>query len=168
MEILLTISAKENFHAERQTKVFSLFLLVVMTGTVLGCGFGCSRTPEKQHTENATNSARELEKLSGLKFPASARILSAIGEDARDGTKYKRWIVLSAERPMLAGSVIEGDNYKIFIETLKEAVPDENIGRPKGDRYQFSNWKNERGGWQAAVIETDKGFYLNLENIVLD
>ncbi len=110
----------------------------------------------------------DLEKLSGLKLPASARILSAVDESGHDGTKYKRWIVASAERPKLLGEIIDSDNSKTFFDTLKEAMPNEDFGKSLGDKYQFSDWRNEQGGWQAATIETDKGFYLNLENIALD
>ena len=115
-----------------------------------------------------TDSINDLEKLSGLKLPAAARVLSATGEGGHDGTKYKRWIILSPERPALAGTTVDGDNNQVFIKTLKEAVPNEVIGNPTGDKYMFSDWKNEQGQWQGAVVETDKGFYLSLENIVLD
>lgn len=110
----------------------------------------------------------DLEKLSGLKLPASAKVLSATGEGGHDGTKFKKWIVVSSEQPVLLGTVIDGDDNQTFLETLKEAIPNENIGNPVGDKYQFSDWKNEQGQWQAAFVETDKGFYLNLENINLD
>lgn len=110
----------------------------------------------------------DLEKLSGLKLPASAKILSATGEGGHDGTKYKKWIVASPERPTLFGTTIDGDDNKTFLETLREAMPDEDFGKPVGDKYQFSDWRNEQGQWQAATIETDKGFYLSLENIALD
>ena len=148
-------------------KIVGLFILVTVTGVVLSCGVGGSKlsTPS---VENMTDNTSDLEKLSGLKMPASARILSAINEGGHDGTKYKRWIILSAERPRLAGTIIEGDDNTTFVETLKEAMPNESIGKPVSSKYQFSDWKNEQGGWQAAAVETDKGFYLNLENIVLN
>ncbi|HLM59833.1 MAG TPA: hypothetical protein VK308_03410, partial [Pyrinomonadaceae bacterium] len=71
-------------------------------------------------------------------------------------------------RPMLLGAAIDGDDNRTFFETLKETMPGEDFGKPVGDKYQFSDWSNEQGQWQAATIETDKGFYLSLENIVLD
>ena len=149
-------------------KIFGLLFLVVVTGFLLSCSVGCNSKASVQNVKNMTDNTSDVEKLSGLKLPASARILSATSEGGHDGTKYKRWIILSAERPMLAGTIIDGDDNKTFIETLKEAMPNETIGKPVGSKYQFSDWKNDKGSWQAAAVETDKGFYLNLENIILD
>jgi hypothetical protein len=59
----------------------------------------------------------DLEKTSGLKLPGSAKILSAVSEGGHDGTKFKKWVVASSERP--TGAVIDSDGNKTFIETLK-------------------------------------------------
>ena len=79
------------------------------------------------------------EKLSSLKLSASAHILSAIGEGGHDGTKRKRWIILSPECPALAGMKIEGDDNQVFIKTLKESMLNEEIGKPLVTTYQFSD-----------------------------
>ena len=149
-------------------KIVGLFFLVAVTAILLSCSASCNSKVSMQNVKNMTYNTSDLEKLSGLKLPASAKVLSATGEGGHDGTKYKRWIILSSERPTLAGTTIDGDDNQTFIKTLKEAMPNESIGKPIGDKYQFSDWKNEQGGWQAATVETDKGFYMSLENIVLD
>jgi len=147
--------------------VGSLFLVALLV-IGLSCNNSCSSKVSMQNEENLTKNMNDLEKLSGLKLPASAKVLSATDEGGHDGTKYKRWIVVSAERPTLFGTTIDGDDNKTFVETLKEAMPNEDFGKPVGDKYQFSDWRNEQGQWQAATVETDKGFYLSLENIALN
>lgn len=142
-----------------------LFLFAALIGAAIG---GCNRKVSTQSEKNSTENMKDLEKLSGLKLPATARVLSATDESGHDGTKYKRWIIQSVERPLLLGATIDGDDNQTFVKTLKEAMPDESIGKPVSSRYQFSDWQNEQGKWQAATVETDKGFYLSLENIVLD
>jgi len=149
-------------------KIVGLLLTVAFMGNFLSCSNGCSSKVSMQNEKTLTKNMNDLEKFSGLKLPASAKVLSATDESGHDGTKYRRWIVASAERPMLSGATIDGDDNKTFLKTLKEAMPDEDFGNPVGDKYQFSDWSNEQGGWQAATIETDKGFYLSLENIALD
>lgn len=146
-------------------RIVALLLLAVIL--IAGIG-GCNRKVSMRDEENITKNMNDLEKLSGLKLPASARIISATGEGGHDGTKYKRWIVASSERPTLLGTAIEGDDNKTFVKTLKEAAPDEDFGAPVGDKYQFSDWRNEQGQWQAATVETDKGFYSSVESVVLD
>ena len=115
-----------------------------------------------------SENTRDHEHESSLKLPASAKVLSKTDETGHDGTKYKRWIIFSPERIALLGNQMDAENNKLFLKTLKEAVPNEDFGNPVGSSYYFSDWQNERGQWQAAAIETDKGFFLNLENIVLD
>ena len=149
-------------------KLVGWFFLVGILGMILGCGTGCDPKSSVQTSTNIMENMNDLEKLSGLKLPASAKILSADGESGHDGTKFKKWIVASSEKPVLLGTTIDGDDNKTFAETLKEAMPNEDFGKPVGDKYQFSDWNNEQGQWQAAMIETDKGFYLKLENIRLD
>lgn len=143
-------------------KIFSLFFFI----GVLIFG-GCDWTSATRGKTDAASRRPELEKLSGLKLPVSAKILSVTDESGRDGTKYQRWLVLSAERPILLGAATEGDN-KNFIKSLKEALPVGTVGRPLGDQYQSSVWNNAHGQWQAAAVETDQGFYLDLENIILN
>ena len=145
-------------------KFVGLLFLVAATGIVLSCNSKVS----VQNVKNMTNSTSDLEKLSGLKLPASAKVLSATVESGHDGTKDKRWIIQSVERPLLLGTTIDGDDNRTFLQTLKEAMPDENFGKPASGKYQFSDWQNEQGGWQAATVETDNGFYLSVENVVLD
>lgn len=147
-------------------KIVGLLLTVVI---LISVSIGdCNRKVSVQDEKVLTKNMTDLEKLSGLKLPASARVLSAMDEGGHDGTKFKRWIIQSSERPTLLGEAIDGDDNKTFVETLKEAMPNENFGKPVGDNYQFSDWRNEQGQWQAATVETDKGFYLSLENIILD
>lgn len=128
---------------------------------------GCDWTSAVRDKSNSTSRAVELEKISDLKLPVSAKILAVTDERGRDGTKFQKWLVLSSERPILLGTTAEDDN-KSFIKSLKEALPNENVGRPLNDKYQFSVWHNAHGQWQAALIETDQGFYLDLENIILN
>jgi len=149
-------------------KIVGLIFLVAATGFLLSYSLGCNSKVSIQDQKKMTDNISDVEKLSGLKLPASARVLSAASEGGHDGTTYKRWMILSAERPSLAGMTIDGDDNQVFIKTLKEAMPNEVVGKPVGDKYQFSDWKNEQGQWQGATVETDKGFYLSLENIVLD
>lgn len=143
-----------------------LFIIAFLIGGAAGSG--CNRKVSMQSEKSLTKNMMDLEKLSGLKLPASSRVLSANDESGHDGTKYKRWIIQSSERPLLLGEAIDGDENQTFVKTLEEAMPEEKIGKPVGGKYQFSDWKNEQGEWQAAAVETDKGFYLSLENIVLD
>lgn len=142
------------------------FLVVVMLSAVVndGCASKISRQDGKNMTENMT----DLEKLSGLKLPAEAKVLSKVDEGGHDGTKFKKWIVLAPGKFPLLGTVIDGDDNVTFVKTIQETMPNETIGAPVGKQYQFSDWRNEQGQWQAATVETDQGFYLSLENIVLD
>ena len=149
-------------------KIFGWLFLVGIFGGVLGCNTGCNPKSLTGTKTQITKNMIDLEKTSGLKLPGSAKILSAVSEGGHDGTKFKKWVVASSERPTLLGAAIDGDDNRTFFETLKETMPGEDFGKPVGDKYQFSDWSNEQGQWQAATIETDKGFYLSLENIVLD
>lgn len=145
---------------------------VMLTGilVIVSAGFGsCSSQVARQQTnKNMTENISDLEKSSGMKFPASAKVLSVTDEGGHDGTKYERWIVSSSEKFDLKGDPIEGDDSATFVKTLKEAASDQDFGQPKSDKYKFSDWQNEKGQWQAATVETDKGFFLKLENIILD
>ncbi|MCY7377143.1 MAG: hypothetical protein LH472_14380 [Pyrinomonadaceae bacterium] len=142
------------------------FLVVIILGAVVIDG--CASKVSIQGGKNMAENMNDLEKLSGLKLPSSAQVISQIDEGGHDGTKFKKWIIASSERFSLPGTVIDGDDNQTFVKTIKETIPDENIGKPVGNQYQFSDWRNTQGQWQAAVVETDKGFYLSLENIILD
>ena len=145
-----------------------LFLVAVMLGAAAGCVSQVSTRGEKNMAQNTTESIGDLERLSGLELPKAAKVISKTAEGGHDGAKFKKWIVSSSARFQLLGTVIDGDENQTFLETIKQAVPDEALGKPVGGQYQFSDWKNERGQWQAGMIETDRGFYLSLENIVLE
>ena len=146
--------------------------IIILTGilAIVSAGFGNCNSQMKTHqnTNNMTENISDLEAFSGMKFPVSAKILSATDEGGHDGTKYERRIISASEKFDLKGDPINGEDSATFVKTLREAAPNENFGQPKNDKYQFSDWKNEKGEWQAAWVETDKGFFLKLENIILD
>lgn len=139
---------------------------LLLAGVAVG-GIGCRPTPSAQANANTARNRSELQALSGLKLPAGAKILLATGESAHDGTEFKKWIVVSSQKPTLPGKTIGMDDNKTFLESLKQEIPSENIGSPIGPGYGFSSWKNKQGQWNADLVETDRGFYWSLENIVL-
>ena len=142
------------------------FLVVITLGAVVNDG--CASKVSVRNGANMAENMDDLEKLSGLKLPAAAKILTKIDEGGHDGTKFKKWIVLAPEKFSLLGTVIDGDDNATFLKTIEETMPNEPVGKPVGKQYQFSDWRNEQGQWQAAAVETDQGFYLSLENVVLD
>ena len=143
---------------------------IILTFIALGAvvNDGCVPKISAPNAEIKTINMNDLEKLSGLKLPASAKVLAQVDESGHDGTKFKKWIVSAPGRFTLAGTTIDGDDNQTFLQTVKEMIPDQDIGKPISKSYQFSDWRNENGQWQAATVETDKGFYLSLENIILD
>ncbi|MCY7344959.1 MAG: hypothetical protein LH614_01970 [Pyrinomonadaceae bacterium] len=141
------------------------FLVVIVLGVVVNDG--CASKLSTQQTRSIAENTNDLEKLAGLQLLSSAKILSKLEEAAHDGTKFKRWIIAAAERFSLPETVIDGDDNQVFLKIIKEAIPNENVGVLVGNQYQFSDWRDKEGQWQAAIIETDRGFYLSLENIVL-
>lgn len=147
------------------TLVFLTGILIIFSAGFGSCGSQVTMPPTNK---NMTENISDLEKSSGMKFPASAKVLSAADEGGHDGTKYERWIISSSEKFDLKGDAIEGDDSATFVKTLKEIAPETDFGQPKSDKYRFSDWQNEKGQWQAAAVETDKGFFLKLENIILD
>ena len=73
---------------------------------------------------------------------------------------------MSPQKPSLPrGASIDGS--QTVIEGLKSDLPGEDIGSPRNRSYGFSNWKNKQGDWKAVLVETHKGFYFSVENIVL-
>ena len=143
-----------------------IFLMFITLSAVVGNG--CASKIFVSNAVETTINMNDLEKLSGLKPPASAKILAQVSEGGHDGTKFKKWIVVASERFTLAGTTFDGDDNQTFVQTIREMMPDRDIGKPLSKQYQFSDWRNENGQWQAATVETDQGFYLSLENIILD
>ncbi len=149
-------------------KFGAIFISIIILAGI-SAGFGsCGERLEIQNNKNMTGNISDVEKLSGLKFPASAKILSEVKEGGHDGTKYEKWIIQTSESVNLKGDVITGDNNKTFMESLENALPNTDFGKPKDDKYEFSDWQNGKDKWQAAMVETDKGFFMKLENIILD
>ena len=150
-------------------KSVAIFVLIMVLVSI-SVGFGnCGGKLETRNSEkNMTGNISDAEKLSGMKFPASAKILSAVKDSGHDGTKYQKWIIQASEPVNLKGDVIKGDNNQTFIEALEQALPDTDFGQTKNDNYEFSSWQTGKSNWQAAAIETDKGFFVKLESIILD
>lgn len=149
---------------------FSAIFVSILILVSFSVGFGsCGEKIKTENiSKNMTGNISDLEKLSGIKFPASAKILSETKEGGHDGTKYEKWIIQTSEPVNLKGDVIKGDNNETFIKSLKTALPDIDFGQPRGDNYEFSDWQSEKKSWQAAAIETDQGFFVKLESIILD
>ena len=159
-------SGREQAAAIRQMRIARRALLPGALGVVLTCGAGCPAPPQARKAPPAS-SARDLQRLSGLKLPASAKVLSDEGESAHDGTKFRKWIVALMARPKLPGGVLDVDDSRSFVASLQKEVAGQSIGSPAGAKYQSSLWNNKSGQWQAAFVQTERGFFLSVENIVL-
>ena len=128
---------------------------------------GCRPQPQAQTSPDTHTQRSKLESLSGLKLPAEAEILLAIDESAHDGTKFKKWIVESSQRPTLRGNVTTIEDSHPFVAALKDNLPGKDVGTSVKGKCLSSDWKNEHGPWQATLFRTTKGFYLDVENVVL-
>lgn len=103
----------------------------------------------------------EIEKLSGLDFPAETKIIFA-DDEGRGGEDYVEWIFHSSDQIAIRQETWEGGSSET-LNLIKEILPDYEFGAPKTDAAISSIWNNEVGKWQAKMVETDQGFFLRLE-----
>ena len=74
-----------------------------------------------------------------------------------------RWIVFSPKRPNLPKDEVgiqEEEGADENLSQLKQIVREEDFGKLVSNKVLISFWEME---WKAFVIQTDKGFYTDIE-----
>lgn len=136
--------------------------------------FSCSKATNEFFTneKNMKTNISELSKRSGISFSENTRIISQ--EDNLGASQESQgWLIYSDKFIVLPKDEIgytEKNDASEYLENFEKNAREENFGKLKSDKSTSSSWmkedgiwRKETGKWDGTIIETDKGFYLELE-----
>lgn len=76
------------------------------------------------------------------------------------------WIIFSEKPVTLPKGDLDytkDDDAETYLESFKQSAPRENFGKLKSNESLSSSWEKPESAWDATIIQTDKGFYIELE-----
>lgn len=133
-------------------------ILFLSSGSNLCISTNQSSTSQK----NMKTDIKELAQRSKINFDENCRII--FQEDNLGGHQESQgWIVFSPKKLDLPAGELgqrEGDDAKDYLSQFQKTVRGEDFGKLVSDKTYLSSWES---GWDAVVIQTDKGFYTDLE-----
>lgn len=146
---------------------FSLILIALLS-------FTCSKAANDFYADkkNMKTEIAELSKRSGINFSEKAKVI--FQEDNLGGAQEaQRWLIYSdksIELPKDEIGYIEKDDAQQYLKNFQKDAREEDFGKLKSDKSLSSSWmkedgvwRKEAGKWDGTIIESDKGFYLELE-----
>jgi hypothetical protein len=138
-------------------KIFVLFVVLLSALFVSDCKMKST----SETNQNMKNTISEIATISSLNFPQASTVLYD-AEENLDRNDYDEWVIFSPEKINFTEETWDGGSEEA-LALIKDVLPNEDTGAPKGKTATHSDWKNKAGKWQAKSVETDKGFYLLLE-----
>jgi hypothetical protein len=133
--------------------------------------FACT-TPQNSANKTMTTNIKELSERSGIAFSEKSRV---IFQEDNLGAKQEaqNWLIYSDSPLTLPKGELgykEKDDAKEYLSNFQKNAREENFGTLKSTKSLSSSWlkddgvwRKEPGRWDGTIIETEKGFYLNLE-----
>jgi hypothetical protein len=140
-------------------KYFLIFTVLFLSCSLNSCA---SNYKNDSSQKNMKTDIKELRQRSKIDFDENSKII--FEEDNLGGNQEsQRWIVFSPKKPTLPTDDLghrEGEDAESYLSQFKNAVRNEDFGALVSKKTLLSSWKS---GWNAAVIQTNKGFYTELE-----
>jgi hypothetical protein len=140
-------------------KYFLLSSILFISCTLNSCASGYENDLSQK---NMNTDIKELARRSKIDFDENSKII--FEEDNLGGNQEsQRWIVFSPKKPNLPTDDLghrEKEDAEAYLSQFKNSARNEDFGTLTSKKTLLSSWKS---GWDAAVIQTNKGFYIELE-----
>lgn len=103
-----------------------------------------------------------LSKLSGIAFPASAKVVFEETEARAAAEGYGMWIVSAQEETKLPGNplAIPASSVRNVIETHLRGI---DLGVTTGEQALAHRWTSSNSDWRASVLRTSNGWHIVVE-----
>ncbi len=140
--------------------LIKLMFLLVLSFLLVSC-------QQEKSNQALSESIDYIENISGLQFPADAKLLHREESD-RGGSNTFIWRIIYAK------TSFNIENYKTVrvptksaYESIRSSLKNIDVGLPF-EFFLTYRWTNEDGEWYGNWLETSNGYYLNLQQIITD